>query len=306
MQRYLIKRLLYAVVSLFLLSLTIFLLVRITGDPALLIAGPEAGEADIKAIRVQFGLDRPVHEQYAVFLKKIVRGDMGTSFAFRMPAFKLYLQRLPASMELALASMALSLIIGLPIGILAAVKVDRGWDRFGKIVALLGMSMPGFWLGLLLIILFSITLKWLPTSGRGGIEHIIMPAIALSGYFTAAHMRLTRSAMLEVLGAEYIKLARIKGLPESKVILKHAFKNALIPVVTLAGINFVLMINVAVVIESIFSWPGVGQLFYQAIEMRDFPLVQTVVIFGGIMFIFVNLMVDILYAYIDPRVRYSA
>lgn len=306
MQRYLIKRLLYAVVSLFLLSLTIFLLVRITGDPALLIAGPEASDADIKAIRAQFGLDRPVHEQYAVFIKKIVKGDLGTSFAFRMPAFKLYLQRLPASMELALAGMALSLIIGLPIGILAAVKVDRGWDRFGKIVALLGMSMPGFWLGLLLIMLFSITLKWLPTSGRGGVEHLIMPAIALSGYFTAAHMRLTRSSMLEVLGAEYIKLARIKGLPESKVILKHAFKNALIPVITLAGINFVLMINVAVVIESIFSWPGVGMLFYQAIEMRDFPLVQTVVIFGGIMFIFVNLLVDVLYAYIDPRVRYSA
>lgn len=304
-QRYIIKRLFYAIISLFVLSLMIFLLVRLTGDPALVIAGPDASKADIQAMRLEFGLDKPVHVQYALFLAKIFKGDMGKSFTYRIPAFELYMQRLPASIELALAAMALSLILGLPIGIIAAVKVDKGWDRFGKIIALLGMSMPSFWLGLLMILLFSITLKWLPTSGREGVANLIMPAIALSGYFTAAHMRLTRSSMLEVLGSEYVKLARIKGLPEFRVILKHAFKNALLPVVTLAGINFVLMINIAVVIESIFSWPGIGLLFYQAIEFRDFPVVQTVVIFAGIMFILINLLVDILYAYIDPRVTYQ-
>lgn len=305
MQRYIIKRLFYAMISVFVLSLMIFLMVRLTGDPALVIAGPDASEADIQAIRTEFGLDKPVYAQYGLFMAKIFKADLGKSFTYRIPTIKLYMQRIPASIELALAAMAISLIIGLPVGIIAAVKVDRGWDRFGKIIALLGMSMPSFWLGLLLILLFSVTLKWLPTSGRGGIAQLIMPSIALSGYFTAAHMRLTRSSMLEVLGNEYIKLARIKGVPEFRVIVKHAFRNALVPVVTLVGINFVLMINIAVVIESIFSWPGIGLLFYEAIQFRDFPMVQTVVIFAGMMFIFINLLVDILYAYIDPRVKYE-
>jgi peptide/nickel transport system permease protein len=170
-------------------------------------------------------------------------------------------------------------------------------------VALLGVAMPSFWLGLLLIYFFSVYLGWLPTSGRGTVAHLLMPAVALSGYFTAAHMRLTRSSMLDVLGSEYVKLARLKGLPESWVLIKHAFKNALIPVVTLAGINLVLMINVAVVVETVFAWPGIGRLLYEGIEFRDFPVVQTVVLLGGVMVIVANLTVDILYAWIDPRIR---
>ncbi len=305
MQRYIARRVLYAIISLFVLALTIFILVRLTGDPAIMMAEPDASEADLQAIRVEFGLDKPYHVQYYYFIKNALKGDMGISISYRVPASELYWQRLPYSIQLALVSMTLSLIIGLPVGIISAVKVGRWWDRFGKIVALLGMSVPSFWLGLMLILIFSVYLEWLPTAGTGSIVNLIMPAVALSGYFTAAHMRLTRSSMLEVLGGEYIKLARIKGVPEVRVIVKHALKNALIPVITLAGINFVLMINIAVVVESIFAWPGIGQLLYDSISGRDFPVVQAVVIMAGVMVIVVNLGVDILYAYIDPRIRFE-
>jgi peptide/nickel transport system permease protein len=183
------------------------------------------------------------------------------------------------------------------------VRVGRFWDRAGKVFSLLGLSLPSFWVGLVLILFFSVYLEWLPSSGSGTFLHLLMPAFALGWYFAAAHMRLTRSSMLEVLGSEYIKLARLKGLPESLVIAKHAFKNALIPVLTLAGINLVIMINVAVVVETVFAWPGIGRLLYEGITFRDFPIVQGVVIIGGAMIVLVNLFVDILYALIDPRIR---
>src|SRR5207247_5414331 len=243
--------------------------------------------------------------QYWHFMKNLLRGDFGQSFYYRMPVFELYLSRLPNSLVLAVAAMAFSLLIGIPAGILAAVRVDRWWDSACKIFALLGLSMPSFWVGLLMILFFSVYLGWLPSSGSGTPLHILMPAFALGWYFAAAHMRLTRSSMLEVLGSEYIKLARLKGLPETLVICKHAFKNALIPVLTLAGINLVLMINVAVVVETVFAWPGVGRLFYEGIAFRDFPVVQTTVILGGVMIVLVNLAVDLLYAVIDPRIRYE-
>jgi peptide/nickel transport system permease protein len=301
--RFVLKRCLYALGSLFILSVTIFLLIRLTGDPATLLAAPEAKEADLQAIRVRLGLDRSWPVQYVHFMTGAVQGDFGTSLYYRVPAGTLYWQRLPASLQLAAAAMTISLVVGLSVGILAAVNVGRWWDSVGKLIALLGLSMPSFWLGLLLIYFFSVYLGWLPTSGRGTVAHLLMPAVALSGYFTAAHMRLTRSSMLDVLGSEYVKLARLKGLPESWVLIKHAFKNALIPVVTLAGINLVLMINVAVVVETVFAWPGIGRLLYEGIEFRDFPVVQTVVLLGGVMVIVANLTVDILYAWIDPRIR---
>ena len=303
MTRFVLKRCLLALVSLFILSVTIFLLIRLTGDPATLLAAPEAKEADLQAIRVQLGLDRSWPVQYVHFVGGALRGDFGTSLYYRVPAGSLYWQRLPASLHLAAVSMAISLLVGLSVGILAAVNVGRWWDSAGKLIALIGLSMPSFWLGLLLIYFFAVYLHWLPTSGRGTAAHVVMPAIALSGYFTAAHMRLTRSSMLDVLGSEYVKLARLKGLPESWVLIKHAFKNALIPVLTLAGINLVLMINVAVVVETVFAWPGIGRLLYEGIEFRDFPVVQTVVLLGGVMVIAANLTVDILYAWIDPRIR---
>jgi ABC-type dipeptide/oligopeptide/nickel transport system permease component len=305
MHRYIIKRLFYACISLVLLSITIFCLVRVTGDPAILMADPGAKEEDLQVIRKEFGLDKPLPIQYGVFVSNIVRGDFGKSIYYRIPAFDLYLQRLPASLLLAAVAMAISLILGIPIGILSAVRLNTWIDSFGKIFALLGLSLPSFWVGLMLILTLSVSLNLLPSSGSGTFLHIIMPAFSLGWVFTAAHMRLSRSAMLEVLGSEYVKLARIKGLPEKLVIGKHAFKNAVIPVLTLAGINLVLMVNVAVVVESVFAWPGIGRLLFEGITFRDFPVVQATVLMGGIMIVVVNLVVDILYAYIDPRIRYG-
>ena len=306
MTRFITRRLSYSLLSLFLLSLTIFLFVRLTGDPAVLFVEPGASEADLDAIRQQFGLDQAIWVQYVDFITSLARGDFGQSFYYRTPVFELYLSRLPNSLVLATAAMAFSLLIGIPSGILAAVRVGRFWDSAGKVFALLGLSLPSFWIGLVLILFFSVYLQWLPSSGSGTAAHLVMPAFALGWYFAAAHMRLTRSSMLEVLGSEYIKLARLKGLPESLVIAKHAFKNALIPVLTLAGINLVIMINVAVVVETVFAWPGIGRLLYEGITFRDFPVVQGVVLMGGSMIVVVNLLIDILYAVIDPRIRLEA
>jgi peptide/nickel transport system permease protein len=305
MKRFIVKRLGYAALSLLLLSLTIFLLVRLTGDPAVLLVEPGASPDDMAAIRVQLGLDRPLWVQYGQFMSSAARGDFGHSFYYRTPVLELYLSRLPYSLLLAAAAMAFSLLVGIPSGILAAVFVNRWWDSAGKMFALLGLSLPSFWVGLVMILFFSVYLGWLPSSGSGTALHVVMPAFALGWYFAAAHMRLTRSSMLEVLGSEYVKLARLKGLSEALVIGKHAFKNALIPVLTLAGINLVIMVNVAVVVETVFAWPGVGRLLYEGISFRDFPVVQATVLIGGAMIVIVNFFVDILYAVIDPRIRYE-
>jgi peptide/nickel transport system permease protein len=303
MRGYIVRRLGYCLLSLFLLSLTIFFFVRVTGDPATLLVEPGASQADIAAIHHQFGLDRPLWVQYALFMASLAQGDLGQSFYYRMPVIELYLARLPNSLMLAVVAMSFSLLIGIPSGILASVRVGRFWDSAGKVFALLGLSLPSFWVGLVMILVFSVYLGWLPSSGSGTPWHLIMPAFALGWYFAASHMRLTRSSMLEVLGSEYVKLARLKGLPQSLVIAKHAFKNALIPVLTLAGINLVIMVNVAVVVEVVFAWPGIGRLLYEGIAFRDFPVVQGVVLLGGAMIVIVNMVVDILYAVIDPRIR---
>src|SRR5499433_3609224 len=305
MTHYITRRLAYSLLSLMLLSLTIFLFVRVTGDPAVLFVEPGASQADLDAIREQFGLDQPIWVQYWSFIASMAHGDFGQSFYYRTPVFELYLSRLPNSLLLALAAMGFSLLIGIPTGILAAVRVGRFWDRAGKVFALLGLSVPSFWIGLVLILFFSVYLGWLPSSGSGTPLHLLMPAFALGWYFAAAHMRLARSSMLEVLGSEYVKLARLKGLPEALVIAKHAFKNALIPVMTLAGINLIIMVNVAVVVETVFAWPGIGRLLYEGIAFRDFPVVQATVLLGGVMIIAVNLLVDLLYAVIDPRIRFQ-
>ena len=303
MKRFILRRTAYSLLSLFLLSVTIFFFVRVTGDPAVLLVEPGASQADIAAIHQQFGLDRPLVVQYWLFMTSLFHGNLGNSFYYQTPVMSLYLDRLPNSLLLAFVAMSLSLLIGIPAGIMASVQVGRFWDGFGKLFTLLGLSLPSFLVGLLLILVFSVYLGWLPSSGAGTPLHLIMPAFALGWYFAASHMRLTRSSMLEVLGSEYIKLARLKGLPQRLVIAKHAFKNALIPVLTLAGINLVIMVNVAVVVETVFAWPGIGRLLYEGITFRDFPVVQGVVILGGAMIVIVNLLVDILYAVIDPRIR---
>jgi peptide/nickel transport system permease protein len=302
-KQFFITRLGYSLLSLIVLSLTIFFFVRVTGDPAALLVEPGASEADIAAIHHQFGLDRPLVVQYFLFMANLARGDLGQSFYYQMPVLELYMSRLPNSLLLAAVAMSFSLLVGIPTGMLAAVRVGTFWDSAGKLFTLLGLSLPSFFVGLLMILFFSVYLGWLPSSGSGTALHLIMPAFALGWYFAAAHMRLMRSAMLEVLGSEYIKLARLKGLPQALVIGKHALKNALTPVLTLAGINLVLMINVAVIVETVFAWPGVGRLLYEGVSFRDFPVVQGVVILGGAMIVVVNLLVDVLYAVIDPRIR---
>jgi len=303
MWQFIIRRILYALITLFILSITIFALVRLTGDPAVLMAEPGARPEDLNRIREQWGLNRPWPMQYVNFMQNVFKGELGKSFNYRLPVSELYFQRLPNSLQLAVAATLISLLIGVPAGLISAVRVNSWWDNVGKIIALLGLSIPGFWLGLVLILVFAVWLRWLPTSGTGDWRHIIMPAIALGWYFAASMLRLTRSSMLEVLRSEYIKLARLKGLPEALVIAMHAFKNALIPVFTLAGVNLVVLVNAAVIIEVIFAWPGIGRLLYEGIFQRDFPLVQGVVVMAGFMIIGVNLIVDILYAYIDPRIR---
>jgi len=306
MKQYIGRRVGYSLLSLFLLSLTIFFFVRVTGDPAALLVEPGASEADIAAIHHQFGLDRPLWVQYAIFMSSLFHGDLGQSFYYRMPVMEIYLSRLPNSLILAVVAMALSLLIGIPSGILAAVRVGRFWDSAGKVFALLGLSLPSFWVGLVLILVFSVYLGWLPSSGAGTPLHLIMPAFALGWYFAAAHMRLTRSSMLEVLGSEYVKLARIKGLPESLVIAKHAFKNALIPVLTLAGINLVIMVNVAVVVETVFAWPGIGRLMYEALLQRDYNLLLGVFVVCSAMVLIFNLITDLVYRLVDPRIEFAA
>ena len=305
MGQFMIRRAFYALITLFILSLTIFTVVRLTGDPVTLMAEPGAQEADLALVRAEWGLDRPLPLQYAAFLRNILTGELGQSFNYEMPVSTLYFQRLPNSLELALAATLISFLIGIPAGIISAMRVNSAWDQVGKTIALLGLSVPGFWLGLVMILVFSVWLEWLPTSGQGDWRNLVLPAIALGWYFAASLLRLTRSSMLEVLHSEYIKLARLKGLPAYAVIAIYAFKNALIPVLTLAGVNLVVMINAAVIIEVIFAWPGIGRLLYEGIFQRDFPLVQGVLMEAGIMIVLINLIVDILYAYIDPRIRFT-
>lgn len=303
MKQFIARRVGYSMLSLLLLSLTIFLFIRMTGDPTTLLTEPGASAADIAAIQKKFGLDKPIFVQYAYFMGSLLQGDLGESFYYQTSVAELYLSRLPNSLLLASVAMAFSLVLGIPSGILAAVNVGRFWDSAGKMFALLGLSVPSFLVGLLLILFFSVYLEWLPSSGAGTFLHLLMPAFALGWFFAAANMRLTRSSMLEVMGSEYIKLARLKGLTEFRVIVKHAFKNALVPVLTLAGINLINMINVAVVVETVFAWPGIGRLLYEGISFRDFPVVQGIVIIGGSMIVIVNLLIDIVYAWIDPRIR---
>src|ERR1700675_1938451 len=306
MKRFIVKGLGYAALSLVLLTLIIFLLVRLTGDPSVLLVEPGASKEDLAAVRLQLGLDRPLWVQYGQFMSSLARGDLGHSFYYRTPVLELYMSRLPHSLVLALAAMAFSLIVGIPTGIIAAVRVNQWWDSAGKIFALLGLSLPSFWVGLLLILFFSVYLGWLPSSGSGTAAHLVMPAFALGWYFAAAHMRLTRSSMLDVLGSEYVKLARLKGLPERQVIWKHAFKNAALPVVTFAALLFVALLNGSIIVETVFGWPGLGLLVIEAVDSRDYPIVQAVVLCLSAMYICANLLVDVLYAYLNPKIRYSS
>jgi peptide/nickel transport system permease protein len=306
MKRYITIRVAQSLFALWAMSLIVFSLARVTGNPMDVLLPLEATQADYARISAQWGLDKPLHIQYVTFLGNAVKGDFGDSLKFPgETAMGMVMSRLPNTLQLAGFALLVSAVIALPIGVLAAVKRDSGFDMAGKIVALLGQSLPSFWLGIMLMWVFAVQLGWFPVSGKGGLQHMVLPAIALGWFQVAALMRLTRSSMLEVLDSEFIKLARIKGVPEWKVIWKHCLRNAAIAPLTYFGITVGVLMTGSVVIETVFSWPGTGLLAVDAIRLRDFQVVQAVVIvFAGI-FILANLLVDILYAYLDPRIRYQ-
>lgn len=301
---YIVRRFVQALFVLLIISVIVFMLTHLSGDPATLMARPDATFEEIEAIKVRLGLDRPLHTQYWLFISRAVRGDLGVSFRWRMSNLDIWIQRFPNTLKLAGAGFLLSTILGISLGILGAIKQGRFLDKLSRNFAFMGISFPVFWLGLMLMLIFGVRLQWLPVAGMGTWKHLVMPAIVLGWIFCASQLRLTRSAMLDVLDSEYIKMARIKGVPGHLVILKHAFRNALIPVVTMGGLNLVALLTGTVITETVFNWRGIGWLAVDAVYARDFPLVQTCVLLSSSMLIFMNLFVDILYAYIDPRIRY--
>lgn len=305
MRAYILRRLGEAIVTLTIVSVIVFMLAHLSGDPAVLLAGPDVTTEDIERVRHNFKLDRPLYVQYADFLRRMAVGDFGRSWRKGQPVSELIRERFPNSLLLAVPSLALALGIGLPIGIVSALRVGGLVDRFGKVFALGGQSIPTFWTGIMLILLFAVTLRLLPSFGMGTPKHLVLPVMTLSWFSTAAIVRLTRSAMLDVLDSEFVKMVRLKGLPEWLVVGKHALKNASLPIITLVSLQFVALLNGAVITETIFAWPGLGRLVVESVNGRDFPVVQTVVLMAGTLFILTNLLVDILYAYLDPRIRYG-
>ncbi len=288
---------------LFGVSCVVFFILHLTGDPALVLLPPDASAEDIHRFREAMGFNDPVLVQYGRFLAGALRGDFGQSVRHGESAFSLVLERMPATFELAGAALLVALGLALPAGIVSAVRRNTMIDYVSTVTALLGQSMPTFWLGIMLILVFSVWLNLLPSSGRGSFEHLIMPAVTLGLFTTARIMRLTRSGMLEVLSQDYIRTARAKGVSGPPVIWKHALKNAAIPIVTIVGIELGTLLGGAVITETIFAWPGVGRLSVQAIYNRDYPVVQAAVFLLASTFVLVNLVVDVVYTYLDPRIR---
>ena len=305
MMQYILKRLWHTVYVVIGISMISFFFIHLSGDPVLLMLPGDASDQEIEELREQLGFNDPLYVQYVRFASKAIRGDFGESLYYHVPVMELVIERLPASLELAVAAMVFALVLAVPIGIISAVRRGSMLDMGSMLGALLGLSMPHFWLGIMLMLLFSVHLGWLPTSGRGTMAHLIMPAVSLGLSLMAMFARLTRSVMLEVLSLDYIRTARAKGLREEIVISKHALKNALIPLVTVAGMQFGFLIGGTVIIETVFAWPGLGRLVIQAIFSRDYPLVQAIVFVLSLLFVGMNLLVDILYVYLDPQISYS-
>ena len=305
MQRYILGRLLQGAVLLFVLALVIFALARVTGNPADLLLPEDATREDRADLLRTLGLDRPVHEQLVVFLSGAVRGDLGQSIRYRKPAVEVFFERLPNTLTLLPLALATAILVSVPLGVVAAVHRGTFIDRCCSAVAVIGIATPSFWLGIVLIYVFSIQLGWLPSARMGGPSHYILPVVTLSAFLVAGMMRLVRSSMLEVLDSEFVKLARIKGLSQTVVVWKHCLRNALIPVVTLFGVFFAVLVTGAIVTETVFAWPGVGRLTYEAVIFRDYPLLQAVILLKAVIVLAVNLAIDVLYAYLDPRVRYA-
>ena len=297
------RRLLQGLLLLLLVATAVFLLGRLTGNPVDLMLPEDATAADRERLIAVLGLDGSLFQQYVAFITSALKGDLGTSLRMRQPAVDVFLSRLPNTLAIIPWALLFAMLVGIPLGVVAALNRGRFLDRAAGTVAALGIATPNFWLGIVLIFVFSVELGWLPSGRMGGPEHYVLPVITLGAFLTAGFMRLTRSSMLEVLDSEYVKLARIKGLSETVVIWKHCLRNALIPVLTLWGVFVGNLITGAIVTETVFAWPGVGRLTYEAVIYRDFPLLQAVIILKAVLILSINLVVDILYAYVDPRIR---
>jgi ABC-type dipeptide/oligopeptide/nickel transport system permease component len=303
MTSFLARRLAQALLVVLGVSAVVFYLLHLTGDPALLLLPPDATAEEIARFRSAMGFDDPLPVQYGRFLRGALAGDFGESLRHGQPAMGLILERLPATFELAGAAMIIAVGLAIPAGIVSAVRRNRPVDYLATVVALFGQSMPTFWLGIMLILTFAVHLQVLPSSGRGDLAHLILPALTLGLFTTARMMRLTRSGMLEVLGQDYIRTARAKGMGELPVVCKHALRNAAVPLLTIAGLELGTLLGGSVITETIFAWPGVGRLSVQAIYNRDYPVVQAAVFVLATTFVAVNLLVDVAYAYLDPRIR---
>jgi len=304
MKTYIIKRLIESIGVCLVISMISFFLLFLNTDPALLLLPPEAEVEDIAIFKKQMGLDRPVIVQYLDFLRKVVlHGDFGESFLAKIPAMELIADRLPATIRLAVAALLVINIIALPVGVIAAIRRYSLMDNIATFTALVGQAMPLYWFGIMLIIIFGVWLGWLPISGSDSLLHLILPAITLGSWILPVNMRLVRSGMLEVLNQDYIRTARAKGLAEKKVLIKHAFKNAAIPVVTVSGMQFGALLGGAVVTETVFAWPGLGSLAVDSIRMGDYPVVQAIVVIFAMFVVIANLTADIVAALIDPRIR---
>jgi ABC-type dipeptide/oligopeptide/nickel transport system permease component len=306
MGAYIRRRLLQSIVVVWGVSVLVFVLLRLApGDPVSLLLAETATPAQMEATREKWGLNEPIPVQYMVFLGRALQGDLGDSLFFQQPAIEVLLERMPATLQLSAAALLFSLSVAIPIGMLSALRRDTIWDYLGTGLAMLGQAIPPYWLGIMLILIFSVGLGWFPTSGRGTVWHLVLPAITLGSVLMALVTRLVRSGMLDVLGEDYIRTARAKGLQERRVIVRHALRNILIPLVTVVGLQLGALFGGAVITESIFAWPGVGRLALQAINARDYPMVQASVLFISVVYVFLNLAVDIIYVYLDPRIRYE-
>jgi len=302
---YAIRRLVQGVAVLLGVSIVIFIISRLGGDPVGLMLGPEVQAAEREALRRQWGLDAPLHIQYIRFLSRAIRGDFGNSILAGVPAMDLVLERLPATIQLALFALAFAAAAGIPLGVVCALKHNSFVDYVGMALTLLGQSLPSFWLGILFIMVLGLKLRLLPISGRGSLLHLVMPGVTLGCGLAASFARLTRTSMLEVLGADYVRTARSKGLTERMVTVRHEVRNALIPVVTVMGMSLAGLLSGAVVTEQIFAWPGIGRLAINAIYQRDFPVIQADVLFVSVVVVAANFAVDMLYTVLDPRIRYT-
>ncbi|NJN84635.1 MAG: ABC transporter permease [Caldilineaceae bacterium] len=306
MASYIRRRLLQSLLVIWGVSILVFFLLRLApGDPVSLLLAETATPEQMDQAREKWGLNEPIVVQYAVFLGRAVRGDLGDSLFFKEPAIEVLLERLPATIQLSAVALCFSLVVAIPVGMISALRRDTVWDYLGTTLAMLGQAIPPYWLGIMLILVFSVSLGWLPTSGRGSPAHLVLPAITLGSVLMALVTRLVRSGMLDVLGEDYVRTARSKGLGERKVIARHAMRNILIPLVTVIGLQLGALFGGAVITESIFAWPGVGRLVLQAISARDYPLVQAAVLLISVVYVFLNLAVDIVYVYLDPRIRYE-